>query len=71
MSRKYILTMYAAANAIYREVADARMVSHSYIADNVAAVTYSNGKRVVVNYTDRPVTVDGTAVAAKSAAVIG
>ena len=69
--KERILTMYAAANAIYREVADARMVSHSYIADNVAAVTYSNGKRVVVNYTDRPVTVDGTAVAAKSAAVIG
>ena len=57
----------------YRAVEDLQYVymeNHERIADGVYRVTYANGARMIVNYTDAPVTVDGTTVPAVDFAVI-
>lgn len=57
----------------YRAVEDLQYVymeNHERIADGVYRITYANGARMIVNYTDAPVTVDGTTVPAVDFAVI-
>ena len=57
----------------YRAVEDLQYVymeNHERIADGVYRVTYANGARMIVNYTDAPVTVEGTTVPAVDFAVI-
>lgn len=58
------------AYATYSEaVGDAKMIDHSR-EDNVAVVTYDNGVKVIVNYTNEAVTVDGATVEAMSFAIV-
>ena len=45
---------------------DANIVKHERSADNVVTVTYSNGAKVYVNYSNSDVTVDGEIVGAMS-----
>lgn len=51
--------IYAAFDEALGDVREAFIVDHREIAEGVKATTYSNGKRVVVNYNEYPVTVDG------------
>ncbi len=51
---------------VYRQT----MVSHKYVQDDVVCVTYAEGHRVVVNYSDEDVTIDGTTVPANDYTVI-
>lgn len=61
----------------YREVNEAlgvvqgeTIVDHSILSEGVVRVTYEKGTQILVNYTRKPVTVDGVTVAARSFAVV-
>ncbi len=64
-----IKARYAEYAKYSEAVGDAKMVNHSR-KDNVAVVTYDNGVKVIVNYTNKAVTVDGAAVEAMSFAIV-
>lgn len=64
-----IVEMYITYNRIYEQTANAEMTEHSYLADGVVCVTYSNEAKVIVNYTDQPYTFGNVVVAAQSASV--
>lgn len=65
-----IKSIYTQVDGVLSAVAGCT-VEDRYTAGNGVYVTvYSNGKKVVVNYGGAEVTVDGTAIAAKSAAAI-
>lgn len=46
------------------------MDRHDILADGLVRVTYSNGAKIYVNYTDEPKTVDGTSVPARDYIVV-
>ncbi len=61
---------YAWLDALLGPVKGQMIVAREALEDGVMATTYGNGKRVVVNYSDAPVTVDGTTIAARDAALL-
>jgi hypothetical protein len=58
---------YAWLNTLLSRVKGASIVEHEEIASDVFATTYSNGWQIIVNYRDRPVTVDGLTIPARDA----
>ncbi len=60
---------YEAFTTYADAVGNAKIAAHSR-EDGVATVTYDNGVKVIVNYTDEAVKVDGTSVDAMSFAVV-
>lgn len=61
---------YAALNEVYRLTGSHRIVRHEKLEENVFATTYENGKVVVVNYNDYPVTSENRRIDAKSYIVV-
>lgn len=49
-------------SALSAKVEDAVIVDHEYVQNDVAVVTYDNGVKVYVNYTEEAVTVDGITI---------
>ncbi|UVI31984.1 DUF5696 domain-containing protein [Paenibacillus spongiae] len=64
-------TVYGKVNDALKGVQYERMTGHRKVKEGVYVTTYENNKAVIVNYTDRPVTVDGISVDAHNYAVGG
>jgi hypothetical protein len=58
------LSMYKEANTVLSAVRNERMVKHTRHQEGVVEVEYSNGTTITVNYTDKPVAIDGNTVEA-------
>jgi hypothetical protein len=61
---------YEWMNALLAPVRGQAIIAHEQLADRVFATTYSNGRQIVVNYTDRPFEHGGTTIEPKNAALI-
>ncbi|MGM0881319.1 MAG: DUF5696 domain-containing protein [Bacillota bacterium] len=59
------VSMYKEANDVLSEVRNERMVKHVRHQEGVVEMQYSNGKSIIVNYTDQPVNVGGNTVEAQ------
>ncbi|HUF37809.1 MAG TPA: DUF5696 domain-containing protein [Anaerolineales bacterium] len=60
---------YAWLNALLGPVKGQSIVEREQLRDGVFATTYSNGMRIVVNYTDRPFQLDDLVVDARNALI--
>jgi hypothetical protein len=60
---------YQWLNALLGPFKGQSIISREMLADSVAAVTYENGKQILVNYTDQPFNAGGTVVNAKDAVI--
>ena len=65
-----VLTMDTELNALHAKLAGSRMVDHQVPAEDVAVVTWSNGVRIVVNYTAKDYVFEGQTVPARSYLVV-
>ncbi|MFD2114974.1 DUF5696 domain-containing protein [Paenibacillus yanchengensis] len=65
-----IVQEYERFNAALGDVQNEYMINHRTIATNVKETTYSGGKKIIVNYNDRPVTVDTLEIAAQDFIVV-
>lgn len=57
-------------NALLAPVAGQPIVGHDQVADGVAVTTFASGQRIIVNYTDTAVEVEGIAVEARNAVLV-
>ncbi|MEN6530942.1 MAG: DUF5696 domain-containing protein [Anaerolineaceae bacterium] len=60
---------YQWLNALLGPFKGQSIIAREMLADGVAAVTYENGKQILVNYTDQPFNAGGTVVNAKDAVI--
>lgn len=60
------LSMYKEANDVLSGVRNAQMVKHIRHQDGVVEMQYSNGKSIIVNYTDKQVSINGNKVEAQN-----
>ncbi|MGO4696731.1 DUF5696 domain-containing protein [Paenibacillus sp. 2TAB26] len=60
------LSMYKEANDVLSGVRNAQMVKHIRHQDGVVEMQYSNGKSIIVNYTDKQVSIIGNKVEAQN-----
>ncbi len=67
--RPVILQTYETVNGALKGLNDVPMYDHRALAPGVVQITYENGARVVVNYTEKPYTVDAVTVPARGAEV--
>lgn len=65
-----IIDYYNQLKAVSDETRSAMIVDRERTADNVAVVTYSNGVKVYVNYSEKSVTCDGIALEGMSYKVV-
>ncbi len=61
---------YAWLNGLLGPVKGQPITARERLSEQVTATTYANGKRVVVNYGDKPFTAGGVTIAAQDAAVM-
>lgn len=64
------ITEYHMLNDALSYVEGAYLIDHTMVQENVVVTTYSNGVKLVVNYNESAVNVEGTTVAGKNFAVI-
>ncbi len=64
-----MLESYKYIENILGEVVGESIINHEAIADDVVAVTYTNGKTIVVNYSDTPYNYEGVTVEGKGCVV--
>jgi hypothetical protein len=64
-------SMYAELNAVLADVQHVSIIDHRKLAEQVYQLTYEGGKKVIVNYNDNAVTVQGTTIMGKHFAVVG
>ncbi|WP_339203707.1 DUF5696 domain-containing protein [Paenibacillus sp. FSL K6-3182] len=60
------LSMYKEANDVLSGVRNAQMVKHILHQEGVVEMQYSNGKSIIVNYTDKQVSINGNKVEAQN-----
>lgn len=60
---------YQWLNHLLGPVKGQSITAREWLKDGVVAVTYANGKQIIVNYTDQPFQVDGTVVGSRDAAI--
>lgn len=65
-----VVTLYTKANSALSTIRDARMTAHHKIQDGVYCTEYNNSIKVYVNYTDKPVTINGITVDATDCVAI-
>ncbi len=68
--REVIVRQYSRVNAILAEVEGESMRDHTQLAPEVAAVEYTNGKVIVVNYSQQDYELDGRPVPGRSAVLL-
>ena len=61
---------YEWLNGLLAPVRGQPIVARERLPNNVTATSYANGKRVIVNYGDNAVTIDGTTIAGRDAALV-
>lgn len=64
--KEKLLECYKEVDAVIGDLAQEQMVAHSPLAEGVSCVTYGNGTRIFVNYTDSDYTDGSVTVAAGS-----
>ena len=57
---------YARVNEVLQGLTDVSIVSHELLSEDFVKVTYDNGTRIYVNYSDSAITADGVTVEARS-----
>lgn len=62
--------IYAEMNNVLKHVQDQAIVNHERLGEEVYKTTYENGKAIIVNYSDKGIEVEGTAVDGLGYAVI-
>jgi hypothetical protein len=62
--------IYAEINGVLKSVQDQAIVNHQELAEDVYKTTYENGMAIIVNYSDKGIQVEGTAVDGLGYAVI-
>lgn len=65
-----IVTLYTKANSALSTIRDARMTAHDKVQEGVYCTEYNNSIKVYVNYTDKPVTINGITVNATDCVAI-
>ena len=65
-----VVTLYTKANSALATIRDARMTAHDKVQDGVYCTEYNNSIKVYVNYTDKPVTINGITVGATDCVAI-
>lgn len=65
-----VVTLYTKANSALADIRDARMTAHDKVQDGVYCTEYNNSIKVYVNYTDKPVTINGITVNATDCVAI-
>lgn len=65
-----VVSGYTKANDTLAGLRDARMTSHYKVQNGVYCTEYNNSEKVYVNYTDKPVTINGIKVNAKDCVAI-
>ena len=60
---------YQWLNARLGPVKGQRIIAHENLADGVVAVSYENGKQIIVNYTNQPFNADGIVVSGRDAVI--
>ncbi len=65
------LETYNQVNNVLGEVINEEIINHEVIAKNVVAVTYSNNKKIIINYSNTDFNYEGTNVSKKGCVVIG
>lgn len=60
-----IVGFYIKADSILKNLRSARMTSHAEIQDGLFCTEYNNSSKVYVNFTDKPITVNGITVGAE------
>jgi hypothetical protein len=68
--RQEIIDQYKSFNEVYRSLQNQSMVDHMKLENNVYQTTYEDGTKVIVNYNDSDVTVNGKTVEAKNFVVL-
>ena len=68
--QEFILAMDAELSALHAKLAGSRMMNHQVLAEDVVVVTWSNGVRIVVNYTAKDYAFEGQTVPARSYLVV-
>ena len=71
MYRDQIISYYNELKEINAKVAGSMITDHKIADNGVTIVTYDNGVKIYVNYTETDATVDGVAVPALSYAIGG
>ncbi len=65
-----VVALYTKANSALSTIRDARMTAHDKVQDGVYCTEYNNSIKVYVNYTDKPVTINGITVNATDCVAI-
>lgn len=65
-----VVALYTKANSALATIRDARMTAHDKVQDGVYCTEYNNSIKVYVNYTDKPVTINGITVNATDCVAI-
>ena len=65
-----ILETDAALSALHAKLAGSRMTDHQILAEDVALVGWSNGVRIVVNYTAKDFAFEGQTVPARGYLIV-
>ncbi len=65
-----VVALYTKANSALADIRDARMTAHDKVQDGVYCTEYNNSIKVYVNYTDKPVTINGITVNATDCVAI-
>ena len=68
-TKEEIIDTYREFDENFSAFADAYMVSHEYLSDDVAVVKYSNNKTIYINYSGKEVKEDDVVVPAKGYAI--
>lgn len=65
-----VVALYTKADSALATIRDARMTAHDKVQDGVYCTEYNNSIKVYVNYTDKPVTINGITVNATDCVAI-
>ncbi len=65
------ISMYSELTAVLQDVKNKAIIDHQKLADQVYQVTYEGGKKVIVNYNDNDVEIQGLKIKGNNYAVVG
>ncbi len=51
-------SLYSELSKVYKKIGNAELIAHSCISDNVYKVTYNNGVKLYINYSDEKIVLD-------------
>lgn len=64
--KEEVIEYYSKLKVIHEAVKDANIINHEKLENKVTVVTYSNGVKIYINYSENEATVDGVTIAGMS-----